>query len=283
MKAQHRFITGINKPENSKMLPLVINSAGEKRSFMKFFGLLLLILVFTCSVFAQKSQLRLQGTWEGDGVQMDGSTWTMKLRVRNNRYFIEYPSLKCRGYWKPISTKSKRTRFLERIPNSSVCLDKLTVQVERINTNQLNVKYSSTVDNFSATAVLQRVRKDQYSATANLLINYEKQTWALAERKELDKFASFIAENFTGIYPDADNVTKAQLMQSLGAITLKNYELTDFKVKMLTKDAAIVTYKAASTVLADGKESSARVDLTAGWAKRLGKWQIVFFRETPLK
>lgn len=120
-------------------------------------------------------------------------------------------------------------------------------------------------------------------AEEELLIGYEKQTWELAKRKNLKSFAAYIADDFTGVYPDAENVTKVQLMQSLGAIELKNYELTDFKVKMLTKDAAIVIYKAASTVLAEGKETSARVALTAGWAKRGDKWQIIFFRETPLK
>lgn len=251
---------------------------------MKFFLLLFFISAITCSISAQKPHKSwLQGTWEGDGVQMDGSAWSMKLRVRNNRYFIEYPSLKCCGSWKTISINSKRAVFVERIPNSSVCLDKLTVQIERINTGRLNVKYSSKVDNFTATAVLIRADDKSVLAIKERIINYEKQTWKLAQQKELMKFAAFIAEDFTGIYPDAENVTKLQLMQSLGAITLKNYELTDFKIKMLTKDSAIVTYKAASTVLAGDKETFARVSLTAGWAKRSGKWQIVFYRETRLE
>lgn len=251
---------------------------------MKLFLLVVFTLLTTCLIFAQTSHNSwLQGTWEGNGVQMDGSIWSMKLRVKNKRYFIEYPSLKCRGSWKTININSKRAVFVERIPHSSVCLDNLTVQIERINSGRLNVKYSSKVDNFKATAILLRADNKSVLAAEERLINYEKQTWELAQRKELDKFAAFIAEDFTGIYPDAENVTKLQLMQSLGAITLKNYELMDFKVKMLTKDSGIITYKAASTVLADGKETSARVTLIAGWAKRSGKWQIVFYRETPLK
>lgn len=251
---------------------------------MKFFLLIVLTLATTCSIFSQKTRnFWLQGTWEGEGVQMDGATWSMKLRVRNKKYFIEYPSLKCRGYWKPVSTNSKGAIFLERIPHSGVCLDKLMVRVEKINPNRLNVIYSSAADNFSATAVLQRAGVKSISSAEELLINYEKQTWELAQRKELDKFAAFIAADFTGTYPDAENVTKSQLMQSLGAITLKSYDLTDFKIKMFTRDSAIITYKAASTVLSGGKETSARVTLIAGWAKCSGKWQIVFYRETPLK
>lgn len=251
---------------------------------MKFVQLPILILILICSSFAQSSHNSwLRGIWTGDGVQMDGATWSMKLRVVNKRYVIEYPSLKCRGYWNLIGINSKKARFIERIPNSSVCLDKLAVQVERGYGGQINVKFSSATDKFAATAVLRRSGNKQIPAASKLLINYEKQTWKLAQLKELDKFAAFIAEDFTGIYPDAENVTKSQLMQSLGAITLKDYELTDFKVKMLTKDAAIVTYKAASTVLTGGNEASAKVALTAGWAKRSGRWQIVFYREAPLK
>lgn len=251
---------------------------------MKFVQPLILILILSCAGFAQNSHNSwLRGTWTGEGVQMDGATWSMKLRVVNKRYVIEYPSLKCRGYWKLIGITPKKARFIERIPNSSVCLDKLTVQVEKGSGEQINVKFSSAEDKFAATAVLTRSGNKQIPAAGKLLINYEKQTWKLAQLKELDRFAAFIAEDFTGIYPDAENVTKSQLMQSLEAIKIKDYELTDFKVKMLTRDAAIVTYKAASTVLAGGVESSSKVALTAGWAKRSGKWQIVFYREAPLK
>lgn len=53
---------------------------------MKSTQLLIFLLMLTCSIFAQKPhRLWLQGTWEGSGTQMDGSEWSMKLRVKNNR------------------------------------------------------------------------------------------------------------------------------------------------------------------------------------------------------
>lgn len=127
-----------------------------------------------------------------------------------------------------------------------MCLDKLTVRVEKLNAQRLDIKYSSAVDNFTATAILRQADNKSVLTAEEILINYEKQTWKLTQRKELKKFAAFIADDFTGFYPDAEKVTKAQLMQSLGATELKEYELTDFKVKMLTKDSAIFTYKASS-------------------------------------
>lgn len=121
------------------------------------------------------------------------------------------------------------------------------------------------------------------NSLAETLINYEKQTWKLAKRKDLKAFAEFIAEDFIGVYPDAENVTKNELLKSLGSIDLKDFELTDFKTAMLNKDAYIITYKATSRIVADEKEISASVNVLAGWARRDDKWQIVFFRESSLK
>ena len=120
------------------------------------------------------------------------------------------------------------------------------------------------------------------NSPAEMLISYEKQTWELVKQKDIKTFADFFAEDFYGIYPGAENVTKPQLLESLKQFDLKDYKLSDFKVTMLNKDAAIINYRAESQAMENGKAVSSRVAVTSGWARRKGKWLGVFFREYAL-
>lgn len=120
-------------------------------------------------------------------------------------------------------------------------------------------------------------------SSEEILINLEKQTWELVKRKDMKAFAALVADDFYGIYPNMENVTKPMLVQFLGAVDLKSYELTDFRTTMFSKDAAVVTYKASVRAMDNGKEFATRVNLVSGWAKRGGKWLGVFYQETLLK
>lgn len=117
-------------------------------------------------------------------------------------------------------------------------------------------------------------------ATAEVLIEKEKQSWELVKQKDLKSFANFLADDFYGIYPDAEGVTKSELLEKFKLLALVDYQLNDFKVTMLNKQAAIISYRAVARVTDNGKEIPLTVALTSGWAKRGGKWFNVFFRES---
>jgi hypothetical protein len=42
------------------------------------------------------------------------------------------------------------------------------------------------------------------ASTADILVEHEKETWALIRRKDLEKFASYLAEDFYDIFPDGE-------------------------------------------------------------------------------
>src|SRR3954468_6154981 len=127
-----------------------------------------------------------------------------------------------------------------------------------------------------------------------LLIANEKASWESVKRKDYKTFESFLAEDFYDIFPNGQAVTKTELLQKyIRGVNLIDYSLSDFKVVMLGKDAAIVVYRAA----ARGSESQAasrdtatpgavieiHPAVTSGWAKRGGKWLNVFYRECDVK
>ena len=42
------------------------------------------------------------------------------------------------------------------------------------------------------------------ASTADILVEHEKQTWALIRQKDLEKFATYLAEDFYDIFPDGE-------------------------------------------------------------------------------
>ena len=110
------------------------------------------------------------------------------------------------------------------------------------------------------------------TSAADILVAQEKQTWALIQRKELEKFATYLAEDFYDIFPDGEERSKSELLELLSNADLQEYELANFRVTMLNPDAAIVTYNVDARAVIQGKEISMHNAVTAGWAKRDGRW-----------
>jgi hypothetical protein len=110
------------------------------------------------------------------------------------------------------------------------------------------------------------------SSAADILIAHENETWALIQRKDLQKFASYLAEDFYDIFPDGRERTKAELLEFLTDADLKDYELSNFRVTLLNDDAAIVTYEVDAHAVVKGEEVSMHNAVTSGWVRRDGKW-----------
>ena len=63
--------------------------------------------------------------------------------------------------------------------------------------------------------------------------------------------------------------------------TITDYALSDFKVTMFDKDAAMLTYKATQHGTCGGMTVPATVVASSLWVKRGGKWYAVFHQESP--
>jgi hypothetical protein len=109
-------------------------------------------------------------------------------------------------------------------------------------------------------------------SSAETLIAHENKTWSLIKQKDLEGFASYLADDFYDIFPDGQERTKLELLEFLSGAELKDYRLSNFRVTMLNEDAAIVTYHVDARALIEGKEMLMKNSVTSGWAKRGGKW-----------
>jgi uncharacterized protein (TIGR02246 family) len=113
------------------------------------------------------------------------------------------------------------------------------------------------------------------------LIAREKEVWEAIKKKDLQSFASFMAED--QLYISEVGVrSKAESVKELGeAPTMPDAKLDDWKVLMIDKDAAIVTYRATVTPPACGPATAATVmHLSTVWAKRGGKWLVLLHQDT---
>jgi hypothetical protein len=118
--------------------------------------------------------------------------------------------------------------------------------------------------------------KDGRDSAADTLIHCENETWRRIKQKDLNGFASYLAEDFYDIFPDGKERTKSELLKFLSEADLKDYRLSNFRVTMLNEDAAVATYHVDAHASIQGNEISMKNSVTSGWAKRGNKWLNVF-------
>ena len=119
------------------------------------------------------------------------------------------------------------------------------------------------------------------NSTEEMLIAREKEVWELIKKKDGAGVAGYLTED--QIYVTNDGVhTKAETVKGIAEAGPSEIMLSDWKVMMIDKDAAIVTYKATPKAMACGPEPEAQRASTV-WVKRGGKWLAVFHQDTPAK
>ncbi len=120
------------------------------------------------------------------------------------------------------------------------------------------------------------------TSVGDMLIALEKKTWELYKHKDVKALAELTPADFYDIYSDGTVVNKERWLRDMLGADVKDSALSDFKVIMLTKDAAVVVYTAVAHGTQNGKEVSIHNAVTSCWAKRHGRWLNVFYRENPI-
>lgn len=123
-----------------------------------------------------------------------------------------------------------------------------------------------------------KARSNPVEAT---LIALEKQAWEAFKNKDGKFFQNFMSED-SMLVGDSDISDKAATVKFVNdsPCEVRSYSLNNFKVTMLDKDAAIVTYKAMQDITCTGKAGPAQVMASSVYVKRGGKWLAAFHQET---
>ena len=71
-------------------------------------------------------------------------------------------------------------------------------------------------------------------------------------------------------------------LKNLADLLVPDYQASDVKVNLLTKDAALVTYSVKQKGTYKGMPVAPRNYVAAVWVNKEGKWREVSYQETPL-
>ncbi|HVG35494.1 MAG TPA: nuclear transport factor 2 family protein [Pyrinomonadaceae bacterium] len=113
-----------------------------------------------------------------------------------------------------------------------------------------------------------------------MLIAREKEAWEQIKKKNGQGFSGYLAED--QIYVTKDGVhSKAETVKGVVEAGPTEIAFSDWKVVMIDKDAAIVTYTTkVGAAMACGPEPMTQRESTV-WVKRGGKWLAIFHQDTP--
>jgi len=124
--------------------------------------------------------------------------------------------------------------------------------------------------------------KAEMSTTADTIIAREKEIWETIKAMNPDRFAAMLADDF--VYVSEDGIYgKAGTVDGIMGVAPTDISLADWKVVMLDKDAAVVTYTVSLKGTSGGKPIR-ETPVRAGslWANRGGKWVGVFHQDTTV-
>ena len=119
------------------------------------------------------------------------------------------------------------------------------------------------------------------SALQSLLMVKEKELWEGWKNKNAAPFEKLISAD--GVLVGEQGVeTKAQVVKDVASNPCENksYSFADIKLTMITKDAALVTYKAAQDYTCMGHAGPTPVYASSVYVKRKGQWLNILHQET---
>jgi hypothetical protein len=113
------------------------------------------------------------------------------------------------------------------------------------------------------------------------LIALEKAGWEAWKNKDTAFIQGVITDG--GLVINSDGVSdKSQYLKDVAACEIKSYLLDNFKVVMLDKNVALLTYTATQDGTCGGKTIPSKVRASANYVKRGGKWLWAMYMETPM-
>ena len=116
------------------------------------------------------------------------------------------------------------------------------------------------------------------------LISLEKQAWEAWKNKNGSFFQTFLADDAVSISGSGVE-GKAASVKSISTMPceVKGYSLDNFKLTMIDKNSALLTYSAKQDFSCNGKAGPPQVWASSVFVKRNGKWLNISHQETAVE
>jgi uncharacterized protein DUF4440 len=131
-----------------------------------------------------------------------------------------------------------------------------------------------------AAATGATAKQKSKGASDQMIINNSRATWEAYKSRNIAAMKALTAPGYS-----SNAVTGPSTLQedidTIDKLTIERYTIDNPKVTWVTKDVAILRYKADLKGNYDGKPFGPAY-ATEVWVNRGGKWQIISYQETPV-
>lgn len=110
------------------------------------------------------------------------------------------------------------------------------------------------------------------------------------ERAELDSLKTGDMAAFAGLLADdavfvdaSGSAGKDDIVNHTQGFRLHDYTMSDIRFVPISPDSGLIVYQIAESGFSRGKEFSTKVNVSAVWMKRSGRWFCIFSQETAAK
>jgi len=114
------------------------------------------------------------------------------------------------------------------------------------------------------------------------LISKERMSWELAIKRDATPYKALHAPDFFTV--SQNGVTDRALSEASALdanVRFKQCSLSEFGVRVVAENAAIITYRVKAAGLDQGKAFQLDSYASSLWIKREGKWLNLFYQATP--
>jgi len=122
--------------------------------------------------------------------------------------------------------------------------------------------------------------KSKPATSDQMIIEKSRATWEAYKKRDKAAMAALTAKEYASNAVTGPS-TLQQDLDTIDKLTIEAYTIDEPQVTWVTKDVAILRYKAQLKGSYDGKPF-VPVYATEVWVNRAGKWQIFSYQETPI-
>ncbi|MEJ7813195.1 MAG: nuclear transport factor 2 family protein [Gemmatimonadaceae bacterium] len=114
------------------------------------------------------------------------------------------------------------------------------------------------------------------------IVRLERSAWDAVKAKDGAALDRITGSDYVSVDPTGIMRPKAgEMSQMLATCETRSYSLSDFSVRSISADVALVTYKGTIDQTCGGTKAPSPANVASVWQRRNGAWQVVLHTEAP--
>ena len=128
-------------------------------------------------------------------------------------------------------------------------------------------------------ALAQETAAPALGSEPDFIFIQELNLWKALQSHDLAAFQAFLLPDFLDVEKTIQ--TRDQILANLGTCTLVSSKIRNHQLRMLSPDAAILTYTRSTETTCGESHLTGDYNATTTWVRRDNKWLVQIHTETP--